>query len=209
MKTKYPRTPHLPWSEGATSDDRVLTSVDHFNGMEVVVTEKMDGENTTMYREGIHARSLDSAGHPSRNWVKSLWGGINTNIPVGWRVCGENLYAKHSIHYMDLASYFMVFSIWDDANEALGWDETVEWCDLIGLIDVSVIDRVTFNVNSFTHGRLILPGSEGYVIRNAGRFHFDHFSVNVAKYVRPNHVQSDNHWMSKTVVPNILVNNNG
>lgn len=36
----------------------------------VVITEKMDGENTTLYRDGLHARSLDSRHHPSRNWVK-------------------------------------------------------------------------------------------------------------------------------------------
>jgi hypothetical protein len=35
---KYPRTWHLPWSQNIRSDDRVLTSADHFRGEEVVVT---------------------------------------------------------------------------------------------------------------------------------------------------------------------------
>lgn len=43
---KYPRTFHLPWSLGATSDDKVLKNVDHFEGTCVVITEKMDGENS-------------------------------------------------------------------------------------------------------------------------------------------------------------------
>ena len=45
MKIKYPRTFHLPWSPGATSDDKMLKSIEHFIGKEVVITEKMDGEN--------------------------------------------------------------------------------------------------------------------------------------------------------------------
>ena len=41
---KYPRTWHLPWSEGKTKDDRTLSDCKQFEGREVVVTEKMDGE---------------------------------------------------------------------------------------------------------------------------------------------------------------------
>lgn len=42
---KYPRTPHLPFSEGMTKDDRVWKDMHYFDQTEVVVTEKMDGEN--------------------------------------------------------------------------------------------------------------------------------------------------------------------
>ena len=90
---KYPRTYHLPWSPGATDDDRVLTDEEleaNFVGRMVVVTEKMDGENTTMYNDYIHARSLDSASHPSREWVKNLHAQIQWQIPDGWRICGES-----------------------------------------------------------------------------------------------------------------------
>ena len=70
---KYGRTFHLPWSPGATDDDKVLDSVAHFVGHDVVVTEKMDGENTTVYPTGYtHARSVDSKkSHPSRDWLKA------------------------------------------------------------------------------------------------------------------------------------------
>ena len=58
---KYPRTFHLPWSPGVASDDKVIESLDAFVGREVVVTEKMDGENSSLYSNGhIHARSMDS-----------------------------------------------------------------------------------------------------------------------------------------------------
>ena len=51
-RVKYPRTYHLPWSEGRTDDDKVLSDDSQFIGKYVVVTEKMDGENTTIYSDG-------------------------------------------------------------------------------------------------------------------------------------------------------------
>lgn len=44
-KRKYPRTPHLPWSPGATSDDKYIQDLNSFKGRKIVITEKMDGEN--------------------------------------------------------------------------------------------------------------------------------------------------------------------
>lgn len=45
MFYKYPSTPHLPFSQGLQRDDTRITTLDYLNGREVVVTEKMDGEN--------------------------------------------------------------------------------------------------------------------------------------------------------------------
>ena len=61
-------------------------------GQYVIVTEKMDGENTNMYRDRIHARSIDSSHHESRSWVKSFHAQIKDSIPSGVKICGENLY---------------------------------------------------------------------------------------------------------------------
>ena len=65
---KYPRTYHLPWSR-PTSDDKKLVDDSQFYGKHLVVTLKMDGENTSMYEDKIHARSIDSANnnHPHCN----------------------------------------------------------------------------------------------------------------------------------------------
>ncbi len=69
---KYPKTMHFPWSPGLQNDDRMLESADVFLGKEVVITEKFDGENTSIYTDHIHARSLDSQNHSSRNWVRAF-----------------------------------------------------------------------------------------------------------------------------------------
>lgn len=202
---KYQRTLHLPWSESIGSDDKILKDVYAFLGREVVVTEKMDGENTTMYSDHYHARSLDSAHHPSRDMVKAMWGNVRHDIPEGWRVCGENLYAKHSIYYDNLKSYFYVFSIWNADNVCLSWDETVEWCEILGLVHVPVLYRGTFN--SSIHqlwDESKRDTMEGYVVRSAKSFHYAAFANNVAKFVRPKHVQTDQHWMHTNITPNKL-----
>lgn len=208
--TKYPRTYHLPWSEAVTSDDKVCQTLEHFRGHQVVVTEKMDGENTTMYRHHIHARSLDSKGGEDRAWVKQFWAQVRNNIPEGWRICGENLWAKHSVSYTDLQSYFYGFSIWDSHNIALPWEDTMEYFGMLGICPVPVLysgiwdEIVIRNLAS----QMNLSKTEGYVVRLSDSFHYDNFSTSVAKFVRKNHVQTDKHWRTQEFVPNQLINLN-
>lgn len=208
---KYPRTPHLPWSPGCTNDDRVLADTSCFVGKHIVVTLKMDGENTTLYSDHLHARSVDSKDHPSRHWIKSLWGQKRWLINKGLRVCGENLYARHSISYDDLEAFFLVFSIWVEEACMPYW-ATRDLCDAMGFVHVPVIyngfwltkedghDMQEFLTNRFAD----YPDHEGYVIRNYNDFELKDFGTNVVKYVRANHVQTDTHWMHKPVIPNTL-----
>lgn len=203
MKIKYPRTPHLPTSQGVTCDDKVLKSVDHLLGKRVVVTEKRDGENTTMGREYIHARSLDSRHHISRDWVKSLWSTIRYDLDKSMRVCGENLYATHSIHYNTLETYFEVFSVWYEMS-CCDWDSTEEFVDTLGLKTVPVLFRGVYTGQKF-EDMLDLNKQEGYVIRLESGFDYEDFGTSVAKWVRKGHVQTDEHWSTKKVIPNELL----
>lgn len=206
MKIKYPRTFHLPWSEGKTSDDKVLSNIDHFKDQYVIVTEKMDGENTTLYNDTLHARSIDSRNHPSRNWLKLYHSKIAHNIPIGWRICGENLYAKHSIHYNELKSYFLVFSIWNAENICCDWNSTKEYAELLELQIVPVLWEGIFDIQLLMNlsASLNSDNQEGYVIRLANEFKYENFNKSVAKFVRKNHVQSNKHWMHQTIIPNQL-----
>lgn len=206
-KVKYARTHHLPWSEGVNDDDRVIDSLDHFIGKRVIVTRKMDGENTNMYCDYIHARSIDGRSHPSRDWVKQFWSTIMGDIPQSWRVCGENLFAKHSIHYKDLPTYFMGFSIWNDRNVCLSWDETMEWFQLLGITPVPVLYDGIFDEAAIKD--LWNPKNwaedEGYVIRVADEIEYSQFKHKYAKFVRKGHVQTAKHWMyGQAVERNVL-----
>lgn len=201
---KYPRTPHLPWSPGADDDDVILPVADVFDGREVIVTEKLDGENTSMYRDHVHARSIDSRHHPSRNWVKRLQGEVGHHIPAGWRLCGENMYARHSIAYDELDGYFYLFSVWTDDNVCLSWDETLEWAALLGIPTPHEFYRGIWDTEIVRSIEVDTETVEGYVVRTADGFAFEDFQANIAKWVRENHVMTDEHWMFAEIVANAL-----
>jgi hypothetical protein len=220
---KYPKTWHLPSSPGLTRGDRVISGLDEFAGKRVIVTEKRDGECTSLYADHMHARSLDGRHHPSRNWLKGFWGAIRSDIPEGWRVCGENVYARHSIAYERLPSWFEGFSVWNGANHCLPWDETLEWFEMIGgaagmsitpvpvlydgIFDLKEIERawkelLVRDVADADNRGGQVQEREGYVIRLADGFSYKDFRKSVAKWVRANHVQTDTHWMHGPIVTN-------
>lgn len=203
---KYPRTYHMPFSPGATDDDKVLPSLSPWHGQEVVVTLKMDGENTSLYPDGFHARSLDSRHHPSRDWLARFHAGFAHDIPVGWRICGENLYARHSLFYDELPSYFLGFSAWDEHNICLSWDDTLVVFDQLGVFPVPMLWRGVFEQRTVENlCKTLNPHTqEGLVMRLADEFAYADFSQSVAKWVRSAHVQTDAHWMHSAIVPNRL-----
>lgn len=205
---KYPRTYHIIGSN-LSKDDRMLPNDDHFLNQEVVVTLKMDGENSQVYNDYYHARSLDTASHPTRNWVKGFAAQWQYMLDENMRVCGENLYAVHSMKYDNLSTYFMVFSIWMD-NICLSWDETLEYCGILGLTPVPVIYRGVYDKKAIDKiFKEYEKDNEGYVIRLAGEFKYGDFRKSVAKYVRPEFRQvvnnSHGHWVSKKIETNTLI----
>lgn len=206
-EVKYPRTHHMPWSRSISNDDRVHKSMEKFKGKWVIVTRKMDGENCSMYYDYIHARSLDSQHHPSRDWVKAFWGNyVRYQIPEGWRICGEDLYALHSIKYNDLPSYFMGFSMWDERNNCLSWDDTLEWFELLGIKPVEVVWEGIYDEEIIRKlcDELDVSVCEGLVLRVADSFSYAEFKNSVAKFVREGHVQTDEHWRDGPLIPNGL-----
>lgn len=197
-RVKFPRTHHLPWSEGMHDDDRVIESLQHMVGRRVVVSTKWDGENSTLYSDYIHARSVDGRSHPSRDWLKGFWASIRQDIPPDWRVCGENLFAEHSISYKALPSYFMGFSVWNERNVCLSWDETLQWFELLGITPVDVLFDGVFDeraIRALYDSKRDWSSREGYVVRVADSFSYGDYRHHVAKFVRSGHVQTNKHWM--------------
>jgi hypothetical protein len=204
---KYSRTYHLPWSN-LLKDDRMLPDDSNFTGKRVIMTLKMDGENTTWYNDYIHARSLDGNSHPSRNWVKGLWAQKKYLLDDNMRICGENMYAKHSIEYNDLESYFYMFSFWIE-NICLSWDETVEYSKILDLSLVPVVYDGIYDKNLIIKAFEPYKNKhEGYVVRIADSFEYGSFRKSIAKFVRPEFRQivnnSHGHWISKKIEPNKL-----
>lgn len=202
-KVKYPRTPHLPFSPGASNDDRILKNFDHFKNKKIVITEKLDGENTTMYKNYIHARSLDSKSHSSQSYVRNFHANIQADIPDNFRICGENVYAKHSIYYDNLIDYFYGFSIWD-GEICLDYKQTLEYFELLKITGVPVLYTGIFDIKTIDKliKKIDFSTSEGFVVRLYDSFHIKDFNYSVAKFVRENHVTSQTHWKNTKIVPN-------
>lgn len=180
------------------------------------MTEKMDGSNVCLTRDAVFARSHNGPpSHPSFDLLKAQHAAVKRNIPEHVEVFGEWLYAVHSIRYNNLPSYLQVFGVrsgtvwwsWEDtremANEVMA--STVpaifEFCpssaaDLQSKVEIVTVHnffKPTFGVR------------EGVVIRPSQEFLDDAFSESVLKWVRKDHVQTDERWKHKTIEPNGLV----
>ena len=206
MRYKYPRTYHLPYSASVTKDDRQLTDDSCFYGKNVIVSEKMDGENISIYQDGFHARSLDSKHREYHSWLISYIQNFMYDLPNGdWRICGEYLYAKHSIGYHDLPSYFMGFSLWHN-DVCQDWNTTAAFFNKHGIVSVPVLYKGIYDTKTVKKiaEEVVERGGEGVVVRNQDSFTLNEWQDNIAKYVRPNHVQTDEHWQYSKIEKNEL-----
>ena len=202
--SKYNRTYHLPWSPGATSDDKISKSIDNLIGIDIVITEKLDGENCGMTNDGVYARS--HATFTTSAWSREVRqihdikvrGQLDDNVYL----FGENMEGVHSIEYSNLKSYFYLFGVRDN-NIWIRWQSVEEYAYLLDLELVPVLFKGKVNsekelkdlVNDLVSKPSEIGGErEGIVVRNSGLFHNDDFADNVMKWVRANHVTTDEHW---------------
>ena len=224
MSPKYNRTPHLPFSPGGTSDDRRLASVEGFLHTEIVLTEKMDGSNVCLQADGCFARSHASPPvHPSFDAFKAFHSTVKRLIPADYQIFGEWCFAKHSIWYNALPHHFLAFGVRDLTRDLwLSWDEVTMWAEELGVPTVPVLARESgFNrewkIRDLVEGHVRIPTRmdvitpsgkygerEGGVLRKACSFKNAEFGKSVAKWVRKDHVQTDEHWKDQAIVRNLL-----
>lgn len=205
---KYPKTPYLPFSPTVDAEDPVIDPT-VFLGKSLCVSIKMDGSNVAMNRDEVYGRSTH---HPSFNQIKQLHSMVKHLIPEGDHVFGESLVAKHSIHYTgDLAlnSPFQIFAVYSEKEDEFGDWEYVTL--LASELDIPAVTTVEFSVSTLQElqtrceavfKRVVAAGHEGIVVRNRAAFKYADFGVNVAKMVRPQHVQSKTHWTKQEIVYN-------
>ena len=211
---KYPRTFHLPWSDGCSSDDKKLDSVDHFlsskeNLVELIITEKLDGGNACLMSSGVYARThTQITTHPSFNLLKSKHASMKHLIKPGEQIFGENCFAAHQIHYQLLPDVFFVFGIRYE-NKWLSFDEMTLRCNEIGVSTVPLLFRGSVEseskLMSLCNSHMVNPSAfggdrEGIVIRLANSFLDKDFSISVSKQVRKNHVNDGESWTTKPMM---------
>ena len=200
---KYGRTFHVPTSPGATTDDKVMASLDGLRVPDLVVTEKMDGENTTIHAGGTHARSPDSRHHPSRDWLKAFAAGISPQLAPDERIVGENLFARHAVVYDALPSFFLGFA-WITDGTVRSWDDTLARFADLGIVPVPLLHRGPWEDDLLERlaAGLDRARQEGFVVRIADAFPEAEMPTRMGKWVRAGHVQSEVHWTKAPLVPN-------
>lgn len=202
--SKYPRTYHLPWSPGTTSDDKISKSINNLIEVDIVITEKLDGSNTAMVNKGVFGRSHSV-------FTKNQWDQevrqlhdmkVRGHLEDDVFLFGENMEGIHSIEYTNLKSYFYLFGVRDN-NIWIPWSGVEEYSYLLDLPTVPVLfkgvvkseEELKELVEILVSKPSELGGEiEGVVVRSSGMFHNDDFVDNVAKWVRANHVQTTSHW---------------
>jgi len=213
LSRKYGRTYHYPFSPGTTSDDRINSVYwEEVSALsEVVHTEKLDGENTCLNQYGVFARSHAApTRHPWAAYLKERWNLIKNDLGE-LEVFGENLYAIHSIRYDDLGHHFFVFAI-RELDRWLSWEEVKFYAELLEfptvpeIIKIQPTERDLFEeqvLEIVKQGSTFLSTDvqtgqacrmEGVVTRDVEAFAVADFRQHVFKYVRKDHVKTDEHW---------------
>jgi hypothetical protein len=157
---------------------------------------------------------------------------VYENLPEHLQVFGENMYACHSIHYgcdgchdernqgPPVSDVFLVFGVYDTRYDLwLSWPETERVADEIGFPTVPVSwklpnDDPTTAIDSYSNEKHFIDdvlagaekavdrGHEGIIVRSKYPFHWSQFGEKVGKFVRCNHVQTDDHWSHQRTTRN-------
>jgi hypothetical protein len=221
---KYNRTFHLPWSPGGTSDDKIAADVSSLLNTPIVITEKMDGSNTSLESTGCFARTHSGPpSHASFDGLKALYASLKYQIPEQIQLFGEWCYALHSISYGELPGYFLLFNVRNLEPQVRpfeecvpmweSWEEVELWAEEIGVPTVPVLYEGTCTseteLKQLVESLMIQPSQcggirEGVVVRIQDSFRDDMFSQCVMKCVRANHVQTSEHWKDQEIIKNKL-----
>jgi len=202
MIPKYPRTFHFPFSPNISNNDRIIKDISPFLNKQLIITEKLDGDNTAIYNGEVYSRSNTStASHESFNIIKNIfaWKTINIKDKVFY---GENLYRVHSITYNNLSSYFYVFNILS-GNIWLPWKNITDICQELDFKTVPYVDKKVFKsstelkdflLNEINKESILGGIREGLVVRPYDGFFSTSFNSHVGKIVSKSFSNDNINW---------------
>lgn len=219
---RFPQTPHIAWlGDGAPRDDKVLTpdEIDALLEDKVVAEEKLDGANVgfSLAADGsLQAQNRGQyliephVGQFSRlpAWIMQHGDSLKAVLNPDLIVFGEWCAARHSLDYLTLPDWFLVFDVYDRKAERF-WstrrrNELVEQAGLVTVPHlftekVSVEDvknYVAAATSRFRNGPL-----EGLVLRQED----EDWCLGRAKLVRHDFTQAiDVHWRKRALEWNRL-----
>lgn len=169
--SKYCRSLHAQISLGTTSDDRFMPDgyIQYFAAMQdLVLTEKLDGQNNCFTKNGVFARShTNPTQHPWDKPMRERWQLIRNDLNE-LEVFGENLYGIHSIAYNQLESYFYVFAV-REGEHWLSWEEVKFYAALLDFPTVPEIPIKAKLRDVYEEGKDENKILENWLIQNLGK----------------------------------------
>lgn len=212
MFRKYEKTYRISIPELRINGKFTLTKKEQIGLLtgRISVEEKMDGANTAIIRnkrgwtlqkrrgladEGVHQQFSFFWNWARHNEEKIM------NIPIGWIVYGELMYAKHNIYYDELPSYWLVFDIWNK-RKYLRADERNQVAEELGFQAVPLLYFGNERINPFDFmykkSRYSKDLAEGIVIKNYRK-------QTRGKLVRKEFIkqlEEEDHWLNQKLVRN-------
>ena len=171
-------------------------------GRDIVVTEKLDGDNTLIFQGGVYGRTGAGAG-PWAGLVKKhhAWKLAGTDLSL----YGENLYPVHTIRYdpMPPEETFRAFALRRPDGSFEPFRALEELCTALDIPTVPILFRgrrqSTQELDQLIHRAHAEPSllggeREGVVVRAAGEMSAQDFPRMACKSVRLGHVQAETHW---------------
>jgi hypothetical protein len=105
---------------------------------ELIITEKLDGQNNCFNKSGVYARSHTApTEHPWDKPMRERWNLIKNDLN-DLEIFGENMYGIHSIAYHKLESYFYVFAV-REGDRWLSWEEVKFYASML---DFPVVPQI-------------------------------------------------------------------
>jgi len=229
---KYPRTPHLFGSRG-TSDDKhwgERESLALLADDSLIVEEKIDGTNVGAHFVSgelmlqCRGHQITEGMHPQydlfKQWTMVKRGVLESVLGDRFIMYGEWMYARHSVHYLELPHYFFEFDVYDkDAAVFLTLQQRMEMLDGSGIETVPIEHRGTLKKSDLES--LIGASAFGASFDNPltgrtdnrmeGLYFRTENETQVtgrAKFVRPEFIEKikqSTHWQQQVMVPNELV----
>lgn len=127
---KYPRTPHLEGSRLQAGDfDLSQVKFSEIAGKQLVVEEKIDGANCGIGFDSLGNLRLQSRGHyliggPReqqfalfKQWTNEHAKSLYDCLGDRYLMYGEWMFAKHTLFYNRLPSYFLEFDVFDTLED--------------------------------------------------------------------------------------------
>jgi ATP-dependent RNA circularization protein (DNA/RNA ligase family) len=215
---RFPHTPHLAWlGGGEPRDDKVLSPAEAqaLLAGDVVIEEKLDGANLGFSLDASGALQAQNRGQylsdpPTGQFARlAAWLAQHGDVLIAALeptliLFGEWCAARHSLDYVALPDWFLLFDVYDRAAGRF-WS-TARRDELAGLVNLSTVPRLAL-------GHYKLPKLQQFMKDTPSRYRAGRPLEGIvvrrdvgdwcearAKLVRPEFVQAiDEHWRRRAI----------